>query len=434
MRNKVPFEVVALTVLILGIGMTIGIRYGRVVNAAPDTIVVSLGPGAIQEAINAASPGDVIKVTDGTYYENVIVNKSVSIIGEDPSNTIIDGGGKPIAVDILSSNVVVSGFTIQNGTGEVYPYIGLGSGISIYRCNSATIKNNILRNNYYGLQLTNSSNCMIFNNIIMNSSTAGTAGIAAGIYIHDSSSNNVFFQNTIENNAIGLYTYCPSNTFYHNNFINNTRQCLGAPPVTLDNNAIKEGNYWSDYEGSDTNLTGIGDSPFVMGFFNDSYPLMGMFTNFTIDYEGQSYFLSTICNSTISNFEFNESSESIGFNVIGLNGTVGFCRIAIPVTLIQNKFTILVDGKVPVFGKNWNTLTYYYRCFVYANTGATRKVTVELGLTEAGTSPSFLVPALIAVPSVAIVLILITVIRGNLGKKVRSKFLKRQSLILSNCY
>ena len=420
MRNKVLFKVVALTVLILGIMITIGIRYGRAVNAAPGTIVVSPGPGAIQDAINAASPGDIIEVTNGTYYENLIVNKSVSIIGQDPSNTVIDGGGKPIAVDILSSDVVVSGFTIENGTGELPPYVGLGSGISIYRCNSTTIKNNVLRNNYYGLQLANASNCMIFNNIIMNSSYSG-------IFIRVDSNDSVFFQNTIENNAIGLYTYCPSNTFYHNNFINNTRQCSAAPPVTLDNDAIKEGNYWSDYEGSNMNLTGIGDSPFVEEVFTDGYPLMGMFTNFTIAYKGESYFLSTICNSTISNFEFNASSESIGFNVIGLNRTQGFCRIAIPLTLIQNRCTILVND-IKVSGKStsaWNSSTYGYRSFVYNNTGVASRVTVELGPVGGGTSPSFLVPVVIAVSLVVILLVLMTLIRGNLGKKIKCS--KKQS-------
>jgi hypothetical protein len=161
---------------------------------------------------------------------------------------------------------------------------------------------------------------------------------------------------------------------------------------------------------------------------------MGIFTNFTIDYEKQSYFLSTICNSTISNLEFDESNGKISFDIIGRNGTVGFCRIAMPLTLIQNKCIISLDGNFRQPLRNWNTSTYGYRCFVYANTGVTRKVTIELGLPEGGTSPSFLVPALIAVSLVAIVLIIITLIRGSLGKKIRSKFLKRQSLILRNYY
>mgnify|MGYP001039313996 CR=1 FL=1 len=45
----------------------------------------------IQEAINAANDGDTIFVHGGIYYENIVVNKSVSLIGENRSTTIIDG-------------------------------------------------------------------------------------------------------------------------------------------------------------------------------------------------------------------------------------------------------------------------------------------------------------------------------------------------------
>jgi parallel beta-helix repeat protein len=413
MLKKLIFKAVALMLLIV----VIGTKCNNVVAANPGTIVVpSPEYETIQKAINAANPGDVIEVTHGTYYENLMVNKSVSIVGEDPANTVIDGGGKGIVVNIIRSNVVVRGFTIQNGEQENNLPV---SGISV-RGNSTVVNNTVLRNNYYGLELTNSSNCRIFNNIIMNSSTAG-------IHIHAGSNYNVFFQNTIEDNVIGLYNnYCPPNTFYHNNFVNNTIQCSVPAPVTLDNGV--EGNYWSDYKGSDINLTGVG-SPFVTAVFEDRFPLIGTFTNFTIDYEEQSYFLSTICNSSISNFEFNESNGKIGFDVIGCNGTLGFCRIAMPVKLIQNECVILVEGEVPVLGKNWTVSNYGYRSFVYANTGATVKVTVELRLPQVGTSPPFLVPALIAVSSVTIVLIVIILARGNLGKKIRSKFLKRQSLV-----
>jgi len=46
---------------------------------------------SIQEAINNADHGDTIFVSSGTYYENVVVNKTVSLIGEDVSSTIING-------------------------------------------------------------------------------------------------------------------------------------------------------------------------------------------------------------------------------------------------------------------------------------------------------------------------------------------------------
>jgi parallel beta-helix repeat protein len=408
----------AVTLIIIMIVM-VGAKCNKDVVATPSAIVVpSPGYETIQKAINAANPGEVIRVTARTYYENLIVNKSVSIIGEDPANTVVDGGGNGNVITVIGSNVVVSGFTIQNGKQGNWPYCG----ISVFGCSFVVVNNTLLRDNYYGLQVAKSNNSKILNNNIMNSSYAG-------IYIHDSSSNNVFFENIIENNSIGLWgSNSPSNIFYHNNFVNNTNQWRALPPVILDNGA--EGNYWSDYEGSDTDSDGIGDSPFA----GDSYPLMGMFTNFTVDYETQTYFLSTICNSTISSFEFDESHGKISFDVLGPNDTIGFCRIAIPIALIQHKCIILVDSRVPPLFGNWTASTYGYRYFVYGNTGVAKKVTIEVELPGKGTPPSLLVPALIAVSLAAIVLIIIILIKGSLGKEIKSKFLKKQSLILRNYY
>lgn len=61
-------------------------------SADPTTIRVPDDYPTIQEAINAASPGDTIQVAAGTYYERVTVNKTVTLIGEDPLTTIIDDG------------------------------------------------------------------------------------------------------------------------------------------------------------------------------------------------------------------------------------------------------------------------------------------------------------------------------------------------------
>ena len=47
---------------------------------------------SIQDAIDNASDGDTIYVYSGIYYENVVINKRINLIGEDRNGTIIDGG------------------------------------------------------------------------------------------------------------------------------------------------------------------------------------------------------------------------------------------------------------------------------------------------------------------------------------------------------
>ena len=53
------------------------------VKAESKTITVPDDSHTIQEAINAADVGDTIFVKRGTYVENPVVNKSVSLVGED---------------------------------------------------------------------------------------------------------------------------------------------------------------------------------------------------------------------------------------------------------------------------------------------------------------------------------------------------------------
>jgi parallel beta-helix repeat protein len=400
MLRKIIFKVVALILLAVVIRM----KCNTVVLANPSTLLVPSQYDTIQKAINAANPGDVIKVTHDTYYENLNVNKSVSIIGEDPKNTIIDGGGNRNVINVLKPNVKISGFTIQNG--KIWPYCG----ISISKCNYAVINNTILRNNYYGLQLTKSNNSRIFNNLILNNSYAG-------MYIHESSSANVFFENTIKDNFIGLWSQnSQPSIFYHNNFVNNTNQALIDISMIWDNG--EEGNYWSDYEGIDVDLNGIGDSEYPIAGDKDKYPLMGAFANFTFLYDSEEYSLPTICNSTISNFQFDKLHEKISFDILGPNATIGFCRITIHTVLIQRKCIILVDDRVPII-RNWTASTYGYRYFLYGNTGLVRKITIEFELPGKRTPPSLLIPILIVSSVVIVVLILTIFKKGKWERKFK---------------
>lgn len=80
----------------------------------PNTIIVPDDYGTIQEAVNSASEGNTVFVRNGTYFENVVVNKTVSLIGENSSNTVINGGGVGIGISVQTDNVRVESFSVQN--------------------------------------------------------------------------------------------------------------------------------------------------------------------------------------------------------------------------------------------------------------------------------------------------------------------------------
>ena len=172
----------------------------------------------IQNAIDDANNGDTIFVYSGTYYENVVINKRVNLVGEDRNTTIIDGNHAGDVVNITADGVTIHGFTIKN-SGWQWP----NAGAKIYYSSNNFIYNCIIRNNY------------------------------DGIYPQYSDYNNLL---------------------YHNNFINNAQNAYDGCNDQWDNGA--EGNYWDDYDGNDNNGDGIGDTPYsIPGGSNvDHYPLM----------------------------------------------------------------------------------------------------------------------------------------------------------------
>ena len=59
---------------------------------------------AIQDAIDAAEDGDTIYVYSGIYYENITVDKTITLQGEDKISTIIDGGETGDVINIIADN------------------------------------------------------------------------------------------------------------------------------------------------------------------------------------------------------------------------------------------------------------------------------------------------------------------------------------------
>ena len=97
-RREVNRKIALLALVSVPLLLYMGIFFQLVkpVRAAATWTVDDDGPAdfsTIQEAINAASPGDTIFVRNGIYYEIVVVNKTVSLVGESKETTIVNGNG-----------------------------------------------------------------------------------------------------------------------------------------------------------------------------------------------------------------------------------------------------------------------------------------------------------------------------------------------------
>jgi nitrous oxidase accessory protein NosD len=285
----------------------------------------------IQEGIDACSPGDTVMVAEGTYYENLIIQTGITLTGENRDNTIIDGSGTGDVVLLDAESVSIGNFTVRNGGPGLED-----SGIELCIADYCSIENCVFENNYSGVYFccscfnviarcrfgSNDQAILFFesfsgpirdnlsnqieNNVFEDNFGCGilfehtvdvhhNSTVVQGnrMSINDlgmsmimSQSNEISYNSIESNSGLGIsLEMClgggDSNVFHHNNFVSNHGGQVQASDIGggVDywyESTGEEGNYWSDYTGSDDDGDGIGDTPYYIegGESQDLYPLM----------------------------------------------------------------------------------------------------------------------------------------------------------------
>jgi len=161
----------------------------------------------IQDAINNSKNGDTIYIWNGVYFESIIINKSITLIGNGSKNTIINGSGFDEVVFVTSDYVNISGFTITGSGPQKF-------GLTLRIVENCTIEhNNFSSNDAVGFYVYNSNYTMIRENTFYSNNEG--LGLVAG-------NNNTIFQNVFELNKYnGMMVYCSSNNVILSNSLNN---------------------------------------------------------------------------------------------------------------------------------------------------------------------------------------------------------------------
>ena len=196
----------------------------------------------IQDAIDDASNGDTVYVFDDSspYYENLVVDKPIQLIGEDRNTTIVDGRELGDVIKLTVDGIKINDFTLRKCKGEPLEHYGAiftvltnnhtitnniicdnkDSGINFEKSHNNIISDNyIVDNCMHGIYLLRSGNNLISNNIVENSDIYG---IGAAIRIQlTSSANNIIVNNYVKNNGRGIVDSGLSNNISNNDIVNN---------------------------------------------------------------------------------------------------------------------------------------------------------------------------------------------------------------------
>ena len=300
----------------------------RLVGEGPDkTILVGTGTMILVTADNVEITG--FAVQNGTYgiflwYSTGSLLRNNNMLNNKWNFGVWGNSSSHFVQNIDSSNMV-DGKPIYFWLYQHNKHVPNDAGyVALVGCTNITVANMDLTSNEQGVFLVDTKESLVENvtmlgndkGIVLRTSSSNTIRDNKlvlinfhGVYFFDSH-NNTFYENALLNSTYGMsILHSTGNTIYHNNFIGNKKQLYQVGCSSVWHNEAGEGNYWSDYNGTDTDGDGIGDTS-VPHLGVDYYPLMNIYDAvFPVARAGRDQ--TVLVNNPVS-FDASESSDNIG--------------------------------------------------------------------------------------------------------------------------
>ena len=365
-----------------------GDKYIKLSNNTPKIWIVDDDKPAdfctIQEAISNASPGDIVYVRNGTYHENIVLDKTLMLIGESRNTTVIDGKGAGTVIFVNTNNTIIKSFTIRN-SGErqdnEWP-----SGIWLNNASNCTLLNNHVTNNTLGIMLYSSSSNLLKNNsMTANRYNFGVLGWGPAHFNHD-----IDVSNTVDGKPIYYLVNC------HGGEVP-----LDAGYVAVINSTnimVKNLNLQSNYEGilfaythnsTITNNTSISNLHGICLIFSSNNTILDN-TVAGKSYYGFGIGLSFSSNNLVLGNTVTDSMYGISLAALSSNNTVSQNSVANNslegIELLSSSTNIILSNTIENNGESG--IEFHYDCFdnmVTNNTITNNKCGINLNI---GPSPN----------------------------------------------
>jgi len=245
------------------------------------TITVPDDYSTIQEAINNAIHGDTIFVKAGTYYEHVVVNKTLSLIGENCTTTIVDGNWTGIVINVTRNDVIISGLTVRR-SGNIY---WENAGILLSNVENCNVSANILtENSFAGLELNYSQSCNVSGNKIYSNGGVGVTLVGgslndlslnsfaengwSALTLNDNANNNIISKNSMTSNNLAVTGHCI-------NLYRSSNNTIIRNDIEDDDNGIRF-EYWSKYNRAvENNIAQITAAGIAIETYSDNNAISG---------------------------------------------------------------------------------------------------------------------------------------------------------------
>lgn len=242
---------------------------------------------SLQTTIDSMEAGAVLKLENKTYEGNIVINKSITIIGV--GDTIIKGDGTGNVISIKAPNVRLSKLTVLNSsmdrnTGEEY------AAIKVYS-NHNIIEHIMVRDSFHGIYLSQAHDNTISDTDISGLGYGEIANQGNGLHVYYSNSNT-FSGNKIYGTRDGMFfDYSNDNKTVKNN-ISQTR--YGLHYMYSDDNDFENNIFTMNTGGAaimNSKNIKLNSNEFIFNYGHRSFGLMLLSTN-DIHIENNTFYLN----------------------------------------------------------------------------------------------------------------------------------------------